>query len=401
MPPPDNGCSASSRERSSKTFMRAIIIGAGIAGLATALRLHEIGWDTLIVERAPARRGGGYAVTFGGIGYDAAERMGILPGLRAMAFDTTELVYHKRDGSRRFALDRATIAATTGPRSITVLRGDLEAVLYEKVHAHTGIRFGTTLTAVDQDAHAVRVTLSDGTLEKADLLIGADGLHSATRALLFGPEEDFLLDLEHKVAVFMLDRRPAAIAPGATGTLSSGGRTAAIISAGDGRDVAFFGYRAGHARPGEDVVTQLERVYGDLGWVIPEALAGLRRADSVYFDTVSQVVAPRWSSGRVVLLGDAAWCVTLFAGYGSALAVGGADRLGTELAARPGDIPAALTAWEAAIRPEAERKQKLGRQVKSVYAPANPVLLWLSLLPLRLALLPPVRRYLTRRFIEG
>ncbi|MDR7381099.1 FAD-dependent monooxygenase [Promicromonospora iranensis] len=381
--------------------MRAIIIGAGIAGLATALRLHQIGWDTLIVERAPARRGGGYAVTFGGIGYDAAERMGILPDLRAKSFETTELVYHKGDGSRRFALDRATIAATTGARSITILRGDLEAVLYDAVRDHATIRFGTTLTAVAQDEQAVRVTLSDGTIETADLLIGADGLHSATRALLFGPEEDFLLDLDHRVAVFMLEQRPAAIAPGATGTLSSRGRTAAVISVGDDRNVAFFGYRADHALPDEDVTTQLERIYGDLGWVIPEALAGLERADSVYFDTISQVVAPSWSSGRVVLLGDAAWCVTLFAGYGSSLAVGGADRLGTELAAHPGDIPGALHAWEAVVRPEAERKQRLGRRVKGVYAPANPLLLWLSLLPLRLATLPPVRRYMTRRFIKG
>ncbi|MFI7131601.1 FAD-dependent monooxygenase [Nonomuraea sp. NPDC050153] len=154
-------------------------------------------------------------------------------------------------------------------------------------------------------------------------------------------------------------------------------------------------------RPGEDVATQLGRVYGDLGWVIPETLAGLQRADSVYFDTISQVVAPRWSTGRVVLLGDAAWCVTLFAGYGSSLAVGGADLLGTSLAEHPGDIPAALTAWEARLRPEVTAKQKLGRRVKGVYAPANPVLLWLTQLPLRLATLPPVRRYLTRRFIKG
>ncbi|MGC5010897.1 FAD-dependent monooxygenase [Streptosporangium sp. DT93] len=381
--------------------MRAVIIGAGIAGLATALRLHQTGWETLIVERAPARRGGGYAVTFGGIGYDAAEHMGIVEDLLAKGFVTDELVYHKPNGERRFSLDRATIAAVTGPRSITILRGDLEAVLYERVESHTEIRFGTTLTTVDQDERAVRVSLTDGTIEEADLLIGADGLHSATRALLFGPQEDFLLDLEHKVAVYMLDRRPATIAPGATGTLSCGGRTVAVISIPDGRNVAFFGYRTAHARPGEDVATELRRVYGDLGWVIPDVLTGLARADSVYFDTISQVVAPSWSKGRVVLLGDAAWCVTLFAGYGSALAVGGADRLGTELAARPGDIPAALAAWEAALRPEAERKQKLGRRVKGVYAPTNPVLLWLSQLPLRLAALPPVRRYMIRRFIKG
>ncbi|WP_326829732.1 FAD-dependent monooxygenase [Streptosporangium sp. NBC_01810] len=381
--------------------MRAIIVGAGIAGLAAALRLRQIGWDTLIVERAPARRGGGYAVTFGGIGYDAAERMGILDALRRRSFVTEELVYHKPDGSRRFALDRDTIVATTGPRSITILRGDLEAILFEQVHDHGEIRFATTVTAIDQDGDAVHATLSDGRVERADLLIGADGLHSATRALVFGPEEDYLLDLDHQVAVYMLDQRPAAIAPGTTGTLSSGGRTMAVISVGDGRNVAFFGYRTDRATPSQDPRTVLPEVYGDIGWVVPEVLAGMDRTDSVYFDSISQVVAKQWSRGRVVLLGDAAWCVTLFAGYGSALAVGGADLLGTALADHPGDIGAALNAWESALRPEVDKKQKLGRRVKGVYAPANPLLLWLSLLPLRLATLGPVRRYMTRRFIKG
>ncbi|TMR92309.1 FAD-dependent monooxygenase [Nonomuraea basaltis] len=383
--------------------MRAIIIGAGIAGLAAALRLSQIGWDSLIIERASHRRSGGYGVTFGGIGYDAAERMGILPDLRKRAFVTEELVYHKPNGERRFSLTRESIAATMGPRSMNILRGDIETVLYDKVRDQAEIRFGTTITAVDQDAHAVHVTLSDGSVEHADLLIGADGLHSATRALVFGPEEDYLLDLEHMVAVYMLDKRPAAIAPGTTGTLSSRGRTVAVISVGDGRNVAFFGYRTdrGAGTRADGPAKVLPQVYGDLGWIIPETLAGMATTDSVYFDTISQVVAPAWSRGRVALLGDAAWCVTLFAGYGSALAVGGADRLGTELERHQGDIGAALAAWETALRPEVDKKQKLGRRVKGVYAPANPLLLWLTQLPLRLAALPPVRRYMIRRFIKG
>jgi 2-polyprenyl-6-methoxyphenol hydroxylase-like FAD-dependent oxidoreductase len=319
--------------------MRAIIIGAGIAGLAAALRLSQIGWDSLIIERAPQRRSGGYAVTFGGIGYDAAERMGILPDLQQRAFVTEELVYHKPSGEQRFTLTGEIIAATLGPRTMNILRGDIETVLYDKVRDSAEIRCGTTIAAVDQDTHAVHVTLSDGTLEHADLLIGADGLHSATRALAFGPEEDYLLDLEHRVAVYMLDKRPAAIAPGTTATLSSRGRTVAVISAGDGRNVAFFGYRTDRGTRGDDPATVLPQVYGDLGWIIPELLAGMARTDSVYFDTISQVVAPAWSHGRVVLLGDAAWCVTLFAGYGSALAVGGADRLGTELERQGGAPP--------------------------------------------------------------
>ncbi|MDP4510557.1 FAD-dependent monooxygenase [Nonomuraea turcica] len=280
--------------------MRAIIIGAGIAGLAAALRLSQIGWDSLIIERAPTRRSGGYAVTFGGLGYDAAERMGILPDLLQRAFVTEEIVYHKPNGQRRFSLGREIIAATMGPRTMNILRGDIETVLYDTVRDSAEIRFATTITAVDQDTRAVHATLSDGTVEHADLLIGADGLHSATRALVFGPEEDYLLDLGHRVAVYMLDRRPASIAPGTAGTLSAGGRTVAVISAGDDRNVAFFGYRTergarhddrGDDR-GDDPATVLPQVYGDLGWVIPEVLASMARTDSVYFDTISQVVAP-------------------------------------------------------------------------------------------------------------
>jgi 2-polyprenyl-6-methoxyphenol hydroxylase-like FAD-dependent oxidoreductase len=172
------------------------------------------------------------------------------------------------------------------------------------------------------------------------------------------------------------------------------------MSVGDRRTAAFFGYRTDLTPTAEASSPEeaLPQVYGDMGWLVPQALEGLKTADSIYFDTISQMVVDRWSHGRVLLLGDAAWCVTLFAGYGSSLAVGGAELLGTALQRHPDDVPAALAEWERELRPEAEQKQKLGRRVKGIYAPRNPVVLELTQFPLRLSAWGPVRRMVERRF---
>ncbi|PXY21206.1 FAD-dependent monooxygenase [Prauserella muralis] len=384
---------------STATGNRAIIVGAGIAGLATALRLRQIGWQPLVVERAPRRRAGGYAVTFSGIGYDAAERMGVLPALAERHITPDKMVYVKPDGRPRFAVPGPTVRAMLGERALNILRGDIEDVLYEAIREDVEIRFGTTIEAVAQDDDGVDVTLSDGTVERAALLVGADGLHSATRRLVFGPEEKFRLDLDHMTGVFMLDRLPSSVEEGTTSTLTDTGRTLAIISLGEGRSAAFFGYRTDRpmAELAEGPQTVLPRVYADMGWAAPDVLAQLPAAESVYFDTISQMVVDRWSRGRVVLLGDAAWCVTLFAGFGSSLAVAGADRLGDALQRHPGDVLAALRSWEEELRPEAEKKQKLGRRVKGLYAPSDVFRLWLRDLPLRFASYRPVSRFLQRR----
>jgi 2-polyprenyl-6-methoxyphenol hydroxylase-like FAD-dependent oxidoreductase len=381
---------------------RATVVGAGIAGLAAALRLRQQGWDVVVVERAPSRRSSGYLVNLYGPGYAAAERLGLVPALtpRDIRFFTSVLVH--ADGREKFRIPATVTEAAVGNRALRLFRGDLESALYDAVADLVDIRFGTTVQAVTQTPGEVVVTLSDDTHLRAELLVGADGVHSRVRELVFGAEPEYFVDLGHMVGAFPLETVPEQI-PGGIGTTFIGpGRTAAVMNLGPERSSAFFTYRC------PDTGTELAlgaapaltRAFGDLGGGVADALHQLE-ADpaTAYFDSVGQIVMDRWSHDRVVLLGDAAWCVTVFAGYGAALALDGADQLGTALAAHGDDIPTALDTWESALRPEVHKRQALARKGISRFAPPSRAHVWAGELMLRAIQLPGIRG-LVRRSIQ-
>ena len=379
---------------------RVLISGAGIAGLAAAACLRQIGWVPMLVEQAPAPRGGGFLVNFADPGYGAAERMGILPALRERHVDLTDLVYVDHTGRTRYTLPLATVQAMLGERHVTLLRGDIEAVLLAAVRDSTEIRFGTRIEQVVQDGAGVHAVLSDGTRHDADLLIGADGLHSTVRGLVFGPEDRFRVDLGNLVvAALPLAGLPVGAHEGAATVLTTPGRTLAIAGLEPGRAAAFFTYRS--ADPVQDLAGTpqevLAKAYSDLGWAaVPDLLSRLADHDAVHFDSVSQVVTTRWSRGTVVLLGDAAWCPSLFAGAGSSLAVAGAVRLSAALERRPRDVPAALAVWETEMRPEVARRQRTGRRNALRHAPSSPLRAWMRDAVLRAAGLRVVAPVLAR-----
>jgi len=378
---------------------RAVIIGSGIAGLATALRLGMDGWSTVVIERSPARRSGGYMVNLLGVGFDAAERLGLTGPLsgRKLGLFTTVLV--RADGRPKLTMSKSFAEAALGARTMAVFRGDLEEVLYEAVrdHAKSEFRFGITASAIDQDAHRVRITLSDGSTEEADLLVGADGVHSATRTDVFGPK--YRVDWPYVVVAFPLAHPITAVAESSATTFIGVGRTAGVINLGPDRSLAFFTYKC------EDPGRELERgpagalraAFGDLGAGVPDAIRQVERDPAgCYFDRVSQVIMPKWSSGRVVLLGDAAWCVTLFAGHSAALALAGADQLGTALQEHDDDIPRALAAWEAGLRPEVTKRQGLARRGSYYYAPPSGFHVWMNDVTTRMITLPGIRSLVQR-----
>ncbi|WP_280233615.1 FAD-dependent oxidoreductase [Nocardia cyriacigeorgica] len=378
---------------------RALVVGAGIAGLATAARLHRQGWDVLVIERAPARRSSGYLVNLHGPGYDAAERLGLVPALtpRDIGFFTSVLVH--ADGREKFAIPAAVAEAAVGARALSLFRGDLESALYDAVADLVDIRFGTTVRAITQRADGVAAVLDDGTHHQAELLIGADGVHSRIRELVFGTEHEYFEDLGHMVGAFPLDAVPEHVPEGVGTTFIGPGRTAAVMNLGPQRSSAFFTYRCAdtEAELALGAAPALVRAFGDLGGGVADALGRLE-ADpaAAYFDSVGQIVMDRWSRGRVVLLGDAAWCVTVFAGYGAALALDGADRLGDAVAEHGDDIPAALEAWETALRPEVRKRQALARRGMARFAPSSRAQVLAGELMLRAITLPGIRGLVQR-----
>ena len=379
--------------------MKVLISGAGIAGLSLALRLRQRGMTPVVVERASRLRDGGYMLGLGDPGLDAAERMGVADALRAARHMPRRLVYVDGDGRERFALGGPALDRLVGGRRFNLLRGDIERALYGRVRDDVEVRFGASVESVEERGDGVGVRLGDGAEVGCDLAVGADGLHSRVRALRFGPEERFVRPLGARVAAFLLDRSAFPdVEPGASYSMTEVGRAAALASVDEDRLVAFFIWRtAGDQRLGTPQ-EELRRAFAGAGWHVPALLGRLSRTADVYFDEVAQVVMPRWSSGRVALLGDAASAVSLIAGKGATLAMAGAVVLADALADHAGGLDAAFAAYEARLRPWAEAAQRTARRNANLFTPANRLQLLAREAVLRLAarplLAPVVRRLL-------
>lgn len=370
--------------------MRAIVSGAGIAGLSAALALSQRGWEVLVIERARGLRARGYMIDFFGPGYDAAQRLGILPSLKARAHEVEDVQLLDGAGGFAAAIDYGLARKAAGGKLLALLRGDVEQTLYDAVHERVELRYGTELKTIDNDENAVTVRLSDGAEERADLLVGADGIHSRTRELLFGPEAPYLRFLGHHTAAYMFEDEALRRALGrAFKLVSVPGRQVGLYDAGNGQVAAFFVHRTGDATLPSDPAARLRQVYGDLGWLVPQALAAMPGRDDIYYDLVGQVVLDRWHKGRTVLVGDAAYAVSLLAGQGASLGIAGPESLATELAAGDG-IASALDRWETRLKPLIAQKQAAGRRTAAWFIPATPTRLWIRNAALNITNWPPL-----------
>ncbi|MFJ9818545.1 FAD-dependent monooxygenase [Streptomyces sp. NPDC101151] len=350
--------------------LSVLISGASVAGPALAYWLHRHGFRPTLVERAPALRDGGYAVDFRGEAHlTVLRRMGILPDLERARTGMGAMKYVNADGR-----PVASLPADLFTGDVEILRGDLARILYDTTKEYTEYLFGDSIASLTEDADGVTVTFERAAPRRFDLVIGADGLHSTTRRLAFGPEERFVKHLGVHCAIFTTENHLGLDHTGHA--YRTAGRMVALYSArhnAEAKAVFYFASPRGEL-PHRDVTAQqavLTQEFRGNGWQSDQLLREMRYAPDFYFDSVAQVRMETWSRGRVALVGDAAYCPSSLSGMGSGLALVGAYVLAGELAAARGDHCVAFTRYEQRMRAYAEGCQKMGDGVAGLMVPGS------------------------------
>ncbi len=352
--------------------MRTILIsGLGIAGPTLAFWLKAAGFEPTLVERAPRLRAGGYVIDFWGLGYDISERMDLRTEIDDVGYHVKELRIVDRAGRRLAGFGTNVFTELTGGRYVTLQRSDLSRLLFTRLEGRVETIFDDEIMTLDDQPDGVRVQLKHAGVRRFDLVIGADGLHSAVRSLVFGPQSRFEKYLGHIVAAFEArGYRPRD--DDAYLIYGQPGRMVGRFTLRGDRTVLLFVFAAPEATLPASLDRQkamLRDIYDRDGWECPAILAELDRTDELYIDNVSQIRMPAWSRGRVALVGDAAFCVSLLAGQGSALAMISAYALAGELAAAKGRYQQAFGRYETLLRSYIATKQRGAERFASVFAP--------------------------------
>jgi 2-polyprenyl-6-methoxyphenol hydroxylase-like FAD-dependent oxidoreductase len=373
--------------------MKAIICGAGISGLSAAAFLADDGWDVVMVEQAAGPRPQGYMIDFFGPGWQAAAALGIIPRIRDLGYLVERLDYVDRRGNTRASLPFARFSQVARGELVSILRPDLELAIREAVPPGVDLRYGRTVLAVGQSRASVSATLDDGTFLEADLLIGADGIHSGIRELVFGPEADFFHYLGFHVGAYSF--RDVEVAPlvGDRFAVTDTRKEAMFFyRLRDGSLTAMAVHRTDDPTPPDDPRAVLRSRYGRLNWICPAALRLC--PEDLYYDQVAQIRMPRWHTGRVVLVGDAAAAVSLLAGQGASLGMAAAYALATELKKQP-DLGRALDSFETRIRPLVQRHQKAGVSAAHWFVPGTRHAALMRRTVIRLAGIPGMTRLIS------
>lgn len=373
---------------------RILVSGGGIAGLALAYWLRRYGFRPTVVERTAALRGGGQAVDLRGAARDVAERMGLMPAIRSAHTGTRGMAYVDKRGRRLAYMDTESFGDSGGAvADIEILRSDLVRILFAAAQDGVEYLFDDSVTALTETRDGVEVAFERSAPRVFDLVVGADGTRSNVRRLAFGPDDDRLTDGGHYLAIFAtttardLDgwQEMYAMPRRLAGLYPTGGEARAMLFLGspvrdiDRRDLDEHRRMFADAFAGEE-------------WEVPRLIEAMWRAPDLYVDRAAKVTMDRWSSGRVVLLGDASFAGSI--GMGTSMALVGAYVLAGELAGN-GDHRAAFAAYEHALRDYVTACQKPLPGGERGFLPPTRLEIWLRIQLLRLMTRLPGKGLLT------
>jgi 2-polyprenyl-6-methoxyphenol hydroxylase-like FAD-dependent oxidoreductase len=352
---------------------RILVSGASVAGLTAAYWLNHYGFDVTVVERAAGLRPGGQALDVRGPALEVARRMGVLSKLGQRTTQLRGMSMVDDSGAETY---RTTERTLTGGRldseDLEVLRDDLVDTLHRAIGPGVEFIFSDRITALRQDQHGVDIEFETAPPARYDAVIGADGTHSGTRRLVFGPEQPYLRYMGDYVAVMTV---PNFLALDHWQTFYMAGEAGAGLIGLDKHSPAraYLGFKS--AEPIEydyrDEAAQKEllaqRTAG-LGWVVPQIVEHMDGATSFHFDSRSQVVMEHWTRGRVALVGDAGYAVSLTTGQGASMAMVGAYVLAGELVESRGDLPTGIVRYEDELREYVLRNQAAARELNDADA---------------------------------
>ena len=366
--------------------MKILISGAGIAGPTLAYWLLQYGFEPTIVEAAPHLRAGGYVIDFWGAGFDIADKMGLLPEITRAGYKLRELKVVDSEGKRIAGFPVSAFFRMTKGRYASIPRSDLAAFIFKTTEGKIEAIFGDTITHIEQTDRCARVSFERGGTRDFDLVVGADGQHSRVRELAFGPERQFEKYLGYKAAAFQAEgytpREELVYV-----MYTQVGRQVGRFTMRDNRTLFLFTFADPDPEVPPDAASQkafLRQRFADAGWECPRIFEAMDRSNDLYFDRVSQIrmdpgngpaaTASRqgpWTRGRVCLIGDAASCVSLLAGQGTALAMIAAYILAGELHRANGNYAEAFARYENLFGPFVLRKQNAALRFAGSFAPKS------------------------------
>lgn len=347
-----------------------LVSGASVAGPALAFWLKRHDFRPVVVERADAFRRGGQNIDVRGAARTVARRMGIEDAIRAATTGEKGVRFVDARDVTKAELPAGTSESGGLTAELEILRGDLAGILYDRTRDDVEYVFGDWITGLRDGDDRITASFERGAERDFDLVIAADGIRSRTRSLIVGDEPEIRL-LSLYMAYFTIPRG-ASDSAWARWYNAPGGRVILLRPDNVGTTRALLSFRSpprGYERSSVDEQKALlRRTFADAGWEAPRVLAGLADATDMYFESIGQVRAPRWSRGRGALLGDAGYCASPISGMSTSLALVGAYVLAGELA-KHAHHRDAFASYETIMRPYVDQAQRLAPGVPRLAYP--------------------------------